>query len=146
MQCIKHIKVVQRQKVKALSMTEVTACFHNGRQDLLSMTSLAMSQAASNFKPWISSKNEYIIFWLLLIESYDRTTDKLWWIWHTSWLRMINMDDTLAFWDMSVEWMTKPRVNIQCWWPPIQTDVKLCLIDRFTFIAKTLIKPGDIVR
>ena len=110
MQCIKHTKVVQKQKVEALSKTEVTAHFHNGRQNLLSMTSLAMSQADSNFKEVVQKMNT-LFFRLLLIESYDRTTDRLWWIWHTSWLRVIDTDDALAYWDMSVEWMTKPRVS-----------------------------------
>ena len=57
MQCIKHTKVAQKQKVKALSKTEVTAHFHNRRQDLLSI--LAMSQAASgsNFKEVIQKMN-----------------------------------------------------------------------------------------
>ena len=59
MQCIKHTKVAQKQKVEALSKTEVTARFHNGRQDLLSMTLLAMSQAAScsNFKEVVQKMN-----------------------------------------------------------------------------------------
>ena len=35
---------------------------------------------------------------------------------------------------------------IQCRRPLIQTDIKLCLIDRFTFDAKTLVKPGDVRR
>ena len=59
MQCIKHTKVAQKQKVKALSKTEVTAHFHNRRQDLLSVTLLAMSRAASgsNFKEVIQKMN-----------------------------------------------------------------------------------------
>ena len=66
MQCIKHIKVAQKQKVEALSKTKVTACFHNGRQDLLSMTSLTMSQAGSNFKEVVQEMNT-LFFQLLLI-------------------------------------------------------------------------------
>ena len=81
--------------------------------------------------------------------SYDRTTDRLlWWIRYTSWLhvRMIDTDND-AYWDMNVEWMTKLKVSdIKCRRPPIQTDVKSCLINRFTFVTKTLVKPGDIVR
>ena len=53
----------------------------------------------SNFKEVVQKMNT-LFFQLLLIESYDRTTDRLWWIWHTSWLWVIDTDDALAYWDI----------------------------------------------
>ena len=68
----------------------------------------------------------------------------LWWIWHTIWLRMI---DTPWWHILRHEWSGwwSRGSDIQCQQPPIQTDVKLCLFDHFSFITKALVKPGDMV-
>ena len=132
MQCIKHTKVAQNRKSRP---------FQRPRWLPASTTEDKTYCQWHQCLPHISSKMNTLFFDFF----YDRTTELnwlLWWIWHTIWLRMI---DTPWWCKLRHEWSgwRSRGSDIQCRQPLIQTDVKLCLIDRFSFVAKALVKPGD---